>query len=98
MANGNLHKAKDSKKDEFYTRLSDVERELGHYKAHFKNKIVFCNCDDPEESNFWNYFSLNFEFLGLKRLIATHFGNGKPAYKLEIVKDANKDGKINKLD
>ncbi len=98
MKNGNLHKAKDSKKDEFYTQLSDIERELGHYKEHFKGKVVFCNCDDPEESHFWNYFALNFEFLKLKKVIATHFGNGKPAYKLEIVRDINNDGKINKLD
>ena len=98
MKNGNLHKAKDSKKDEFYTQLTDIEKELGHYKEHFKGKTVFCNCDDPEESNFWKYFSLSFEFLGLKRLIATHFGNGKPAYKLEIIRDINKDEKVNKLD
>ena len=94
----NLTKAKTSKKDEFYTQLSDIERELKHYKEHFKDKIVLCNCDDPEESNFWKYFALNFEFLGLKKLIATHFRNGIPSYKLEIVKDINKDGKINKLD
>jgi len=65
-ANGNLHKANKAKNDEFYTQLADIKRELGHYKEHFKGKIVFCNCDDPEESNFWKYFSLNFEFLGLK--------------------------------
>jgi len=94
----NLTKAKTSKKDEFYTQLSDIEKELKHYKEHLKNKIVFCNCDDPEESNFWKYFALNFEFLELKKLIATHFGNGKPSYKLEIVRDINKDGKINNLD
>ena len=98
MTNKDLKNAKRNKKDEFYTQLSDIEKELGHYKEHFKNKIIFLNCDDPEESNFWRYFSLNFEYLGLKRLIATHFGNGRPAYKLEIVRDVNKDGKINKLD
>jgi hypothetical protein len=98
ISNKDLNKASKNKKDEFYTQLSDIEKELGHYKEHFKNKVVFLNCDDPEESNFWKYFSLNFEFLGLKRLIATHFGNGRPAYKLEIVRDINKDGKINKLD
>jgi len=96
--NKNLHKASREKNDEFYTHLTDIEKELGHYKEHFKDKIVFCNCDDPEESNFWKYFSLNFEFLKLKKLIATHFGNGKPSYKLEIVRDINKDGKINNLD
>ena len=98
MANTNLNKAKKAKNDEFYTQLPDIEKELGHYKKHFKNKIVFCNCDDPEESNFWNYFALNFEFLGLKKLISTHFDKEKPSYKLEIMKDVNKDGKINKLD
>ena len=97
-SNKNLHKAKVSKKDEFYTQLVDIERELGHYKEHFKDKIVFCNCDDPNDSNFFNYFALNFEFLGLKKLITTHFDYEKPTYKLEIIRDLNKDGKINKLD
>lgn len=83
MANGDLNKANKNKNDEFYTQLSDIEKELGHYKEHFKDKIIFLNCDDPEESNFWKYFYLNFKFLGLKKLIATHFGNGKPSYKLE---------------
>src|SRR3989344_2083303 len=98
VLNKSLHRANISKNDEFYTQLTDIEKELQYYKEYFKNKIIFCNCDDPEESNFWKYFSLNFEFLKLKKLIATHFGNGKPSYKLEIVKDINKDGKINKLD
>jgi hypothetical protein len=66
-----LHKAKQNKKDEFYTQLSDIERELGHYKDHFKNKVILCNCDDPRVSNFFHYFSYNFEYLGLKKLIAT---------------------------
>jgi len=96
--NKDLNKASKAKKDEFYTQLCDIEKELGHYKDHFKGKIVFCNCDDPEESNFWNYFALNFEFLGLKKLVSTHFEKEKSSYKLEIVKDINKDGKINKLD
>lgn len=73
MANKNLHKAKDSKNDEFYTQLEDIEKELSHYKDHFKNKIVFCNCDDPYESNFFKYFAMNFNFLGLKKLIATGY-------------------------
>lgn len=67
--NGNLHKAKAEKNDEFYTRLEDIEKELRHYKNQFKNKVVFCNCDDHRESNFFKYFSLNFEHLGLKKLI-----------------------------
>ena len=98
ISNKNLHKAKSSKEDEFYTQLTNIEKELGHYKEHFKDKIVFLNCDDPEESNFWKYFELNFKYLGLKKLMATHFGNGKQSYKLEIVKDINNDGKINNLD
>jgi hypothetical protein len=73
--NKNLHKAKNSKKDEFYTQLSDIERELRHYKKHFKNKVVYCNCDDPRVSNFFHYFSYNFEKLGLKKLITTCYKN-----------------------
>ena len=74
-SNNNLHKAKDSKKDEFYTQLSDIENELKHYKDHFKDKIVYCNCDDPRVSNFFQYFSYNFEALGLKKLITTCYKN-----------------------
>lgn len=74
-SNNNLHKAKDSKKDEFYTQLSDIENELKHYKDHFKDKIVYCNCDDPRVSNFFQYFSFNFEALGLKKLITTCYKN-----------------------
>lgn len=69
--NKDLHSAKNNKKDEFYTQLSDIEKEVRHYKEHFKNKVVFCNCDDPRISNFFVYFSLNFEKLGLKKLITT---------------------------
>jgi hypothetical protein len=98
MANKNLHKASKAKNDEFYTQLSDIENELKHYKKHLKNKIIFCNCDDPKESNFYHYFSQNFEHLGLKKLISTHFKKDKPSYKLEIQHDINHDGKINKLD
>ena len=82
-ANANLHKAKDAKNDEFYTQLSDVSRELMHYKPHFKDKIVFCNCDDPTWSAFWKYFHLNFAALGLKKLISTHYDKTKPTYKME---------------
>lgn len=96
--NNRFHIAKTEKKDEFYTQLTDVEKELGHYKEHFKDKVVFCNCDDPEESNFWNYFSLNFEWLGLKKLIATHYEENKLSYKLEISADRNGDGKIDNFD
>jgi len=69
--NKNLQEAKTNKKDEFYTQLSDIERELKHYKKHFKDKVVYCNCDDPRVSNFFHYFSHNFEKLGLKKLITT---------------------------
>jgi hypothetical protein len=71
----NLHKAKDSKKDEFYTQLADIERELNHYKHHFKNKVIYCNCDDPRVSNFFHYFSHNFERFNLKKLITTCYKN-----------------------
>jgi hypothetical protein len=96
--NTNLNKANINKNDEFYTQLSDIEKELGNYKNYFKGKIIFCNCDDPEESNFFKYFALNFKFLGLKKLITTHFEKDKPSYKLEIVSDINKDGKIDTKD
>jgi len=73
MANENsgLHSAKRNKKDEFYTQLVDIERELRHYRPHFKGKVVYCNCDDPYVSAFFEYFTKNFEFLGLKKLITT---------------------------
>jgi hypothetical protein len=73
--NKKLHQAKTSKKDEFYTQLSDIEKELKHYKSHFKDKVVYCNCDDPRISNFFQYFALNFEKLGLKKLITTCYKN-----------------------
>lgn len=85
--NENFKKAKKEKNDEFYTQLTDIERELRHYKKHFKDKTVFCNCDDPEYSNFWQYFSLNFEELRLKKLIATHYETKKQSYMLEMWKD-----------
>lgn len=81
--NDNLHKAKDAKNDEFYTRIEDVAEELRHYKKHFAGKIVFCNCDDPTWSAFWRYFHLNFAELGLKKLISTHYDRTEPTYKME---------------
>lgn len=81
--NDNLHKAKDAKNDEFYTRIEDVAEELRHYKKHFAGKVVFCNCDDPTWSAFWRYFHLNFSELGLKKLIATHYDRTEPTYKME---------------
>ena len=71
MANTDLNNANKAKKDEFYTQLEDIEKEMKHYKEFFKGKIVFCNCDDPYESNFFKYFAMNFNHLGLKKLIAT---------------------------
>jgi modification methylase ecoRI len=73
--NNNLAKAKKNKNDEFYTQLVDIENELKHYKNHFKDKTVYCNCDDPRVSNFFHYFSYNFENLGLKKLITTCYKN-----------------------
>ena len=81
--NANLHKAKDAKNDEFYTQLTDVSKELMHYKQHFKDKIIFCNCDDSTWSAFWKYFHLNFSALGLKKLISTHYDKTQPTYKME---------------
>jgi hypothetical protein len=99
----NLHKAKSGKKDEFYTQLSDIEKELRHYKEHFRGKVVFCNCDDPRVSNFFHYFSYNFEVLGLKKLITTCFksqnmdlfsdNNSEQAIYLEYTGDKN-DNKV----
>ena len=75
MLNRSLRAAAGSKKDEFYTQLSDIEKELRHYTKHFKNKIVLCNCDDPKVSNFFHYFAHNFERLRLKKLITTCYKN-----------------------
>lgn len=98
MANENLTQAKKNKQDEFYTQLSDIEKELKHYKQHFKGKTIFCNCDDPEWSNFWKYFELNFDHLGIKKLISTHYEDTKPSYKLEIIGDITGDGKVDHKD
>ena len=96
--NSNLSAAKTNKNDEFYTQLTDIEKEMSHYRSHFKNKIIFCNCDDPEVSNFWKFFSLNFEFFGLKKLISTHYEVDKASYKLEMYKDINGDGSVTQID
>src|SRR3989338_11276674 len=99
--NKSLHKAKGEKNDDFYTQLTDIEKELKHYKKYFKNKVVFCNCDDPHVSNFFHYFSYNFEQLGLKKLITTCYksqqadlfsqNNSEKAIYLEYTGDKNKD-------
>lgn len=96
--NKNLTQAKKAKNDEFYTLISDVEKELKHYKKYFEGKVVYCNCDDPEESNFWKFFELNFEEYKLKKLISTHYDAEKPTYKLELSADIDGDGKITKGD
>jgi len=75
--NETLQKANLAKKDEFYTQLTDIEAEMRHYWEHFRGKVIFCNCDDPYESNFFKYFAMNFNFLGLKKLIATSY-SGSP--------------------
>ena len=108
MANANLTNAKRAKNDEFYTQLTDIEKEMRHYKEFFKGKVVYCNCDDARESNFFKYFSLNFEHLGLKKLISTGFkadgkgvvliyegdknGNRKVDNEEIIVSELNGDG------
>lgn len=83
MSNTNLSNSKIAKNDEFYTSYNDIESELQHYPGAFQGKTIYCNCDNPEWSNFWRYFHLNFEHLGLKKLIATHYDKEKPTYKME---------------
>src|SRR5690554_5566606 len=95
----NLAKAKKNKNDEFFTQLTDIDKELKHYKHHFKGKVIFCNCDDPRVSNFFHYFSYNFEKLGLKKLITTCYksqnlelfseNNSEQAISLEYTGDKN---------
>ena len=86
--NNNLHAAKTAKNDEFYTRFEDINDEINReehgYVKHFKDSVVYCNCDDPEESNFWKFFKIRFRFFQMKKLIATHYSADKGAsYKLE---------------
>src|SRR4030042_5630644 len=91
-SNKNLHKASKEKKDEFYTQLVDIEKELKHYKEQFRDKVVYCNCDDPFENNFFKYFAANFNALGLKKLIA-------PSYKPSPIANTQLDlfGNIKEL-
>ncbi len=91
--NKNLRAAKKAKNDEFYTQLSDITSELKNYKEHFKGKTVLCNCDDPFESNFFRYFALNFNFLGLKKLIATSYVSSPVAGK-QLQFCEGKDGQM----
>ena len=81
--NSTLHSAKNAKNDEFYTQMADIERELRHYREQFRGKVIFCNCDDPYESNFFKYFALSFNFLGLKKLIATCYA-GSPIANTQL--------------
>ena len=78
-----LDNAKVNKKDEFYTQLIDIEKEMIHYTKHFRNKIVYCNCDNPEISNFWKYFYDHFAELGLRELYATFYGEGASFYRYD---------------
>ena len=87
--NTNLHNAKKVKNDEFYTQLPDIEKEMAHYKEFFKGKIVYCNCDDARESNFFKFFANNFESLGLKKLITTGYKENRKGVKLVYEGDKN---------
>ena len=85
MANTNFCRAKLAKNDEFYTQLADIEKELQHYRKHFKDKAVLCNCDNPAWSAFWKYFHLNFSALHLRKLISTYYDKTEPVYKTEYM-------------
>src|SRR3990172_3983155 len=95
--NSNFHKASKAKKDEFYTQLIDIEKELKHYKEQFWGKVVYCNCDDPFESNFFKYFAANFNALGLKKLITTSYvkspivGGQLPLFEVKGLKPSGKE-------
>lgn len=89
MASKTLVKAKKQKNDEYYTQITDIEKELKYYRDFFRGKTVFCNCDDPEYSNFWRYFQMNFYTLGLKKLISTHYEEEKASYRMDIVSTDN---------
>lgn len=94
MGNSNraLSAASKAKKDEFYTQLVDIENELSHYKEHFRGKVIFCNCDDPYESNFFKYFAINFNHFGLKKLICTCYAGSPIIYtQLSLFGDMDKD-------
>src|SRR3989339_1967036 len=95
--NTNLHKANRAKKDEFYTQLVDIEKELKHYKKQFQGKVIYCNCDDPFESNFFKYFAANFKELKIKKLITTSYvkspivGGQLPLFEVEGLKPSGKE-------
>lgn len=103
--NKNLHSARTAKTDEFYTQLVDIEKELKHYKKHFRSKVVYCNCDDPFESNFFKYFAANFNALGLKKLITTSYnkspiaGRQLPLFEMEGLKPIKpKDAEAHRIE
>lgn len=98
ISNNGLNSAKSAKKDEFYTQITDIEKELKNYKHHFKGKTVFCNCDDPNESNFWRYFEMNFEHLELKKLVSTHYHDSRPTYKQELFINAQGEKEFERTD
>ena len=95
--NSNLRKANKAKKDEFYTQLIDIEKEMKHYKDQFRGKVVYCNCDDPFESNFFKYFAANFNALSLKKLITTSYtkspiaGGQLPLFEVKGLKPKGKE-------
>lgn len=91
--NKDLNKAAQNKKDEFYTQLTDIEKEMRYYKDYFKGKAAFCNCDDPYESNFFKYFAMNFNSLGLKKLIATCYATS-PVSGTELEYYEGKNGQL----
>jgi len=96
-SNKNLHDASKSKQDEFYTQLNDIANELKHYRSQLKGKVIFCNCDDPFESNFFKYFAANFNALKIKKLIATSYvkspivGGQLPLFEIEGLKPDGKE-------
>ena len=102
--NKNMHKAKVAKNDEFYTLYTDVEKELSLYSQYLKEKVIYCNCDNPYVSNFFRYFANNFKALGIKKVIATCYNNGKGAFKAVLehqVEDVEKwlnNGNVTLLD
>ena len=91
--NDNLHKAQTAKNDEFYTTKESIETELKHYWPHFKGKIIYCNCDDPYESEFFKYFMIRFNLLGLKGLYATCYeGSQVSQHQLQVFDDEDRYG------
>ena len=85
MSNVSLQSAKTKKNDEFYTDISDIEKELEYYKASFKGKHIYLNCDNPKESHFWNYFESNFDELGLSKLTSTYYNEFPLLHKLLFI-------------